>query len=43
MLRLKGLFAVEGVPVGGAFDGDTTTGAMPIARRVAGLLAFRRS
>jgi hypothetical protein len=30
MLRLKGLFAVEGVAVGGAFDRDTATVAMPM-------------
>jgi hypothetical protein len=29
----------EGVAVGGAFDSDTATGMMPIAHRVAGVLA----
>jgi hypothetical protein len=30
------LFAVEGIAVGGVFDRDTATGAMPIAHCVAG-------
>jgi hypothetical protein len=30
MVRLKGLFAVEGVTVGGVFDGDMATAAMPV-------------
>jgi hypothetical protein len=33
----------EGVAVGGAFDSDTATGMMPVAHRVAGVLASRRS
>jgi hypothetical protein len=33
----------EGVAVGGAFDSDTATGMMPIAHRVAGVLASWRS
>jgi hypothetical protein len=33
----------EGAAVGGALDSDTATGLMPIAHRVAGVLAFRRS
>jgi len=37
------LITDEGVAVGGAFDSDTATGMMPVAHRVAGLLAFRRS
>jgi hypothetical protein len=32
-----------GIGVGGAFDGDTASGEMPVARRVAGVRAFRRS
>jgi hypothetical protein len=35
------LFAVEGVAVGGAFDSDTATGMMPIAHRIAGVIASR--
>jgi len=31
------------VAVGGAFDSDTATGMMPVAHRVAGALAIRRS
>jgi hypothetical protein len=37
------LITDEGVAVGGAFDSDTATGMMPVAHRVAGLLASRRS
>jgi hypothetical protein len=37
------LITDEGVAVGGAFDSDTATGMMPVAHRVAGVLAFRRS
>ena len=37
------LITDEGVAVGGAFDGDTATGMMPVAHRVAGVLASRRS
>ena len=33
----------EGVAVGGAFDSDTATGMMPVAHRVAGVLASWRS
>jgi len=29
--------------VGGAFDGDTATGMMPVARRVTGVRSSRRS
>jgi hypothetical protein len=34
------LITDEGVVVGGAFDSDTATGMMPVAHRVAGVLAF---
>jgi hypothetical protein len=37
------LITGEGVAVSGAFDSDTATGMMPVAHRVAGVLAFRRS
>ena len=45
MLRLTRYKAItdERVAVGGAFDSDTATGMMPIAHRVAGVLASRRS
>jgi hypothetical protein len=33
----------EGVAVGGAFDSDTAVGMMPVAHRVAGVIASRRS
>ena len=39
----QGPITDEGVAVGGAFDSDTASGMMPVAHRVAGLLAFRRS
>jgi len=32
----------EGAAVGGAFDSDAVTGMMPIAHRVADVLAFPR-
>jgi hypothetical protein len=37
------LITDEGVTVGSAFGSDTATGMMPVAHRVAGVLAFRRS
>jgi len=37
------LITDEGVAVGGAFDSDTATRMMPVAHRVAGVLASRRS
>jgi hypothetical protein len=37
------LFTDEGVAVGGAFAGDTATGMMPVAHRVAGVGSFRGS
>ena len=37
------LITDEGVAVGGAFDSDTATGMMPVAHRVAGVLASGRS
>jgi hypothetical protein len=40
-MKSRQVFAVEGVAVGGAFDSDTATGMMPIALRVAGVIAFR--
>jgi len=45
LLRLTRYKAItdERVAVGGAFDSDTATGMMPIAHRVAGVLASRRS
>jgi len=37
------LITDEGVAAGGAINGDTATGVIPVADRVAGVLAFRRS
>jgi len=43
LTRFWRLITDEGVAVAGAFDSDTATGMMPVAHRVAGVLAFRRS
>jgi len=43
VLGLIRLFTDEGVAVGGAFAGDTATGMMPVAHRVAGVGSFRGS
>jgi hypothetical protein len=40
---VRRLLTDEGVAVGGVFDGDTATGMMPVAHRVAGVLPFRPS
>jgi len=37
------LITDEGVAADGAINGDTATGVIPVADRVAGVLAFRRS
>jgi len=37
------LITDEGVAAGGAFDSDTATGMLPVAHRVADVLASRRS
>jgi len=39
LLQVNGLITDEAA----AFDSDTATGMMPVAHRVAGVLAFRRS
>jgi hypothetical protein len=40
-VKVSRLITDEGVAVGGAFNGDTATGMMPVAHRVVGLLASR--